>query len=100
MDLRLFYQKMRKLESEIKDAHVVVVSLETPDGGKPGRLTEVNRENAARLVVEGRALLASDEEAAAFRESLRPVPGPAADIKALDDAMLKMLKETMRSLQE
>ncbi len=74
MDLRVFYQKMRKLESQIPDAHVVVVSLETADGGKPGRLTEVSRECAARLMVEGRASLASPEESADFRASLRPIP--------------------------
>lgn len=62
MDLRVFYQKMRKLELEIGEAHVVVVSLETPDGGKPDIWTEVSRENAARMIVEGRARLVSKTE--------------------------------------
>ena len=67
MDLRMFYQKLKKAEQEITDPHVVVVSEETPDGGKAGQKTEVPRSIAARLLVEGRARLASIEEAAGFR---------------------------------
>jgi hypothetical protein len=58
MDLRLFYQKLRKIEQEITDAHVMVVSHETSDGGRAGQKSEVSRSNAARLILEGRARLA------------------------------------------
>src|SRR5260370_42026809 len=67
MDLRVFYQKLRKIEQEIADPHVVVVSNETPDGGRAGQKSEVSRNIAARLVVEGKARLATPEEEAAFR---------------------------------
>jgi uncharacterized Fe-S cluster-containing radical SAM superfamily enzyme len=67
MDLRMFYQKLRKIEQEIVDAHVVVVSHETSDGGKAGQMTEVSRGSAARLIVEGRAHLASVDEAVEYR---------------------------------
>ena len=43
MDLRVFYQKLRKIEEEIAESTVVVVSHETPDGGKAGRKAEVAR---------------------------------------------------------
>ena len=66
MDLRNFFHKMRKVEGEIVDQHVVVVSLETPDGGKPGIKTEVTRENASRMIVEGRARLATEHETADY----------------------------------
>ena len=69
MDLRMFYQKLKKAEQEISDPHVVVISDETPDGGKAGQKTEVSRSIAARLLVEGRAHLASVEEAAGFRNA-------------------------------
>ena len=49
MDLRLFYQKLRKIEEEIADTHVIVVSNETPDGGRAGQRAEVTRNIAARL---------------------------------------------------
>jgi len=68
MDLRAYYQKIRKLEAQIPDESAVIVSMETSDGGSPGHLNEVRRELAARMVVEGRARLATDEEATAFRQ--------------------------------
>ena len=49
MDIRVYFQKIREIERNIQDPYVVVVSLETPEGGKPGRATEVTREAAAKL---------------------------------------------------
>lgn len=57
MDLRAFYQRIRQLESEIREPFVRVVSKSTPDGGKAGIKTDVSRRVAARLVVEGKAEL-------------------------------------------
>ncbi len=71
MDLRMFYQRMRKLEEDIASTHPVVVSVETPDGGRAGVKTEVNREMAAKLIVEGRARLATEEESDEFRKALK-----------------------------
>jgi hypothetical protein len=70
MDLRAFFQKVRKLESDIHTAHVIVVSLETPDGGKPDQMTEVTRETAAKIIVEGRARLATEAESAQYHSSI------------------------------
>jgi len=77
MDLRVFFQKLRKIESDIAEPHVIVVSNETPDGGRAGQRSEVSRSNAARLVLEGHARLATPDESAEFR---------AAAQKALEDA--------------
>jgi|HubBroStandDraft_1064217.scaffolds.fasta_scaffold235045_1 uncharacterized Fe-S cluster-containing radical SAM superfamily enzyme len=70
MDLKAFYQKLRKIEQEIADPNVVVVSHETSDGGRAGMKAEVSRSAAARLLLEGRARLATAEEAAEYRESI------------------------------
>lgn len=70
MDLRLFYQKLRKIEQEITDPHVLVVSHETSDGGRAGRKSEVSRSNAARLILEGRARLAGVEEVTEYRATM------------------------------
>jgi hypothetical protein len=67
MDMRVFYQKVRDLENGIEEDSVLTVSLDTPDGGKEGVLTEVSKRIAARAVVEGKARLATKEEAAAYR---------------------------------
>jgi hypothetical protein len=66
MDLRVYYQKLRKIESEIQEEFPVVVSRETSDGGKPGLLTQVPRFLAARLIADGKSDLAATEEAAQF----------------------------------
>ena len=67
MDLRLFYQKLRKIEQEISDPHVLLVSNETPDGGRAGQKSEVSRSLAAKMILEGRARLASADEIAEYR---------------------------------
>ena len=70
MDLKAYYRKMRNIEKELSEAFVVVKSLATPDGGVAGRLTEVAREVAARMLADGIAELATKEEVAAFRQQL------------------------------
>ena len=68
MDLQLYYKKIREAENSLADASVVLVSLETPDGGRPGVRTEVPRRIAAKMLVDGYARLASAEEAHEFQE--------------------------------
>jgi len=70
MDLRGYYQKIREVESTIEDEFPLVVSRETPDGGKQGMTTEVPRRLAAKMIVEGQARLAKPEEAQAHRDAL------------------------------
>ncbi len=68
MDLRKYFQKLREIEATISEPHAFVSSLETSDGGKPGIVTEVARELAAKLIAEGRAALASKAEKERFLE--------------------------------
>ena len=68
MDVKLYYQKIRELERDLKSTYPVVVSLETPDGGTEGVMTEAPARVAARMIVEGRARLASREEESEFQE--------------------------------
>lgn len=62
MDLRQYFRKLREIENSLVDAYPVVISLETSDGGRAGVVSEVSRETAAKLIIEGRALLASEEQ--------------------------------------
>src|SRR5579859_7201826 len=71
VDLRVYFHKIRTIEATIPGDHAVVVSLETADGGREGRMNEVNRETAAKLVVQGKSRLATDEEAAEYRAGVR-----------------------------
>jgi len=62
MNLRDFYANVRNTLATIESPFVVLVSKNTPDGGKEGVMTLVKRDTAARLIVEDRARLATDAE--------------------------------------
>jgi hypothetical protein len=108
MDLRAYYQKIRQAEAEIAEAFSIIVSLATPDGGKAGSLTEVPREVAAKMLVEGVARLASATEAAVFQatqaEAMRAAQQEAAagrvQLSVVSTSELNQLKAAVRSLQE
>jgi len=68
MDLQIYYKKIREAEDSLKDPAVLLVSLETPDGGKAGVRTETPRRIAAKMIVEGAARLATPQEAREFQE--------------------------------
>lgn len=66
MDVKQYYRKIREIEATLTGQYVFLVSLETTDGGKAGAVSEVPRPIAAKMIVEGRALLASEEEKQAY----------------------------------
>lgn len=68
MDVRQYFRKLRETEANIPDSYPLVMSLETEDGGKAGLITEVHRHVAAKMIVEGRAVLANEEEKNRYRE--------------------------------
>lgn len=68
MDLRQYFRKIREVEATLSDQYPVVTSLETADGGKSGTISEVPRAVAAKLIVEGRAALATEAERERFRQ--------------------------------
>jgi hypothetical protein len=70
MDLRMFYQKIREVQSQIEREFPLVVSLATADGGKAGMKTEVPKRIAAKMLVEGQARLASQEEIEQYERGL------------------------------
>jgi len=104
MDLRLFYQKLRKIEQEIAEPHVIVVSNETPDGGRPGQRAEVSRSVAARSIVEGRARLATADETAdyragveaALREAEQRAMAERVQVNVITDTDLRAIKSASK----
>ena len=66
MDLRQYYAKIRQMETRLEGDFIVVVSCETPDGGRAGVASEAPRALAAKLIVEGQVRAASDEEKREF----------------------------------
>jgi hypothetical protein len=80
MDLKQYFRKLREIEASIAEPYVLISSLETADGGKPGVVSEVSRGIGAKLIAEGRAVLASDTEIRRFAEE------QAAGKKAVEKA--------------
>jgi hypothetical protein len=70
MDLRAYYGRLRETEKGFREEFVVVKSVATPDGGIAGRLTEVSRAVAAKMIVDGMAQAADAAEAAAHRRAV------------------------------
>ena len=68
MDLRAYYKKVRETETTLTGEHLLLVSLATPEGGREGVRTEAPRSIAARLIAEGRARLATEDERRRFEE--------------------------------
>jgi hypothetical protein len=105
MDLKVYYQRMRQIEAALGEAYVVVVSQETPDGGRAGVRTEVPRLVAAKLIVEGRARLATAEEASEYREQTAEAKRAAEQaatagrmqLTVISEADLRALKGATRS---
>lgn len=66
MDLRVYFQKIRELESKIAYEFPILRSLETGDGGKAGTFTEVPRAIAAKMIIDNVARLADGTEVKVF----------------------------------
>jgi hypothetical protein len=105
MDVKMYYQKIRELERGFKGTFPVVVSQETPDGGTAGVKTEVPVHIAARMIVDGRAVLASEKEAKDFQEQKTAAKKTADKLQAatrmnvtvVSDSDLQVLKDLQPS---
>lgn len=71
MDVKGYYRRLREKEAELPDGDLVVVSEATADGGQEGVVSVVPKQIACRLLVEGRARLASAEEKLRFEREER-----------------------------
>src|ERR1017187_10402488 len=94
MDLQMYYQKIRETEAKMADEYALVVSLETSDGGKSGRKTEVPRRLAAKMLVEGQIRLASKDETKVHREALAEAKQVAEREAAVARLQLTVLSTT------
>jgi hypothetical protein len=68
MDLKQYFKKIKDTEESITEQHPLIVSLETSDGGRAGVVVEVSRREAAKALVEARAVLANDEQKKSYFE--------------------------------
>ena len=108
MNLRGYYEKIREIERNIIESSVVVVSHETPDGGRAGRKTEVPRRLAAKMVVDGAAHLADTEETRDFRavqanaaaEARRQAAAAKVQVTVVAASELEAMRRASEAAQE
>lgn len=62
MDMKTYYQRIRAAEAELGGVDVMVTSLATSDGGREGVVNLVRSEIAARLLVDKKVRLATEDE--------------------------------------
>ncbi len=100
MDLKVYYRKIREIEAALETPDVIVVSVETPDGGRAGVCKEVTRRLAATLMVEGKARLATAEEAEAYRRQLREEQERALRAQAESKIRVALVSEGEAALRK
>ena len=93
MDLKVYYRKVRELEAQLPETDAVVVSLETPDGGYAGVTSEVPRGIAAKLIVEGKAQLASASEVSEYRERMSAATQQARELAEANKLRVEIVNE-------
>jgi hypothetical protein len=76
MNLRSYYQKIRDTAEGLAVGDVWVESVATADGGKAGVFTQVSRQLAAKLIVEGKAKLADTAAALEMERKRKAMQGP------------------------
>lgn len=91
MDLRQYYRKIREIEANITETYPLVTSLATEDGGRAGVVSEVSRYQAARMIVEGKARLASTEEKEGHAEQLALAQKAAQELDAARRVHMSLL---------
>ncbi|SRR5579872_1403168 len=96
MNLKAYYQSIREVERSLVEPSAVVVSHATPDGGKVGVLVEVPSHVAAKMIAEGRAHLASSDEARDFRQKTQEAKR-AADEEAMANRMQVTIVPTIET---
>jgi hypothetical protein len=100
MDIRNYYQKVKQVEATIGKEYVVIVSLETPDGGRSGVFTEVSRHAAAKLAIEGKARIADEREEGEYYAQQAEIRRRSQEEEASNRVQVTLVSESdLRSLR-
>lgn len=67
MNLKDYYREIDAQLASIESNFVYIISLATPNGGREGVVSEVNRATAAMMIVEKKARLMTPEEVSQMR---------------------------------
>ena len=93
MDLKTYYQRIREVSATLANESVVLVSRATPGGGRADRFTEVPREVAARMLVEGVADLATEAQATQFTQQTKTLQAEEESRRAAARIQVNVISE-------
>ena len=101
MNLKDYYREIAEVESAIDGAFALVISLPTPNGGRGGVTSEVNRATAAKMIVEKKARLMTQEEIFQLRTA-KAEEQRQKDIASLQERvrMTRLAEDELRALKK
>lgn len=90
MNLRKYYERVSEVRQSLKTSEVYLTSVATANGGKEGRVAEVDADTAARMLVDGIAREATGEEIVAYLQECE-----AQRIEAEEENLRNRLRITL-----
>jgi hypothetical protein len=101
MNLKDYYREITAQEAAIEEPFALVISLPTPNGGRAGVASEVNRATAAKLIVDKQARLATPEEVKQLRDD-REEKQRLKDLASLQERvrMTRLAEDELRALKK
>lgn len=101
MNLRDYYREITAQEASIEEPFALVISLQTPNGGRAGVVSEVNRVTAAKLIVDRQARLATPEEVKKLRDD-QEEKRRQKDLASLQERvrMTRLAEDELRALKK
>ena len=101
MNLKDYYREISAQEAAIEESIVLVISLKTPNGGRAGIASEVNRVMAAKMIVDKQVRLATPEEAKQLRDD-REEKQRRKDLASLQERvrMTRLAEDELRALKK
>ena len=96
-----YYREITAQEAAIEKPFVLVISLQTPNGGRAGIESELNRVTAAKMIVDKQVRLATPEEVKRLRDD-REEKQRQKDLASLQERvrMTRLAEDELRALKK
>ena len=101
MNLKDYYREITAQEAAIEEPFALVISLKTPNGGRAGIESELNRVTAAKMIVDKQVRLATPEEVKQLRDE-REEKQRQKDLASLQERvrMTRLAEDELRALKK
>lgn len=93
MNLRTYYQNVKRIREGLPEPYTFLASLSTPNGGKEGIVTEVETSLAARMIADLTARPATGEEIAAYQADCQTLRAEAKEVELRSRLRVTLVNE-------